>query len=89
MKYYIYISDTKVDMLFAQIPRKTLEGLAGELNINFGIFSTTLKQDAAEENRFSKLEVVRKYIEKHSVVGTIDSPSEYFAGEETMKWGSL
>ncbi len=34
LKSYKYISDTKVDMLYSQIPRGALEGIAVELNIN-------------------------------------------------------
>jgi hypothetical protein len=29
MKYYLYISDPKADMIFAQLPGATLEGLEG------------------------------------------------------------
>jgi hypothetical protein len=87
MKYYLYISDTKVDMIFAQISNAMLEGLAGELKINLGVLSASFKQESPQETRFSKLEVVRKYLEKHAEVGTTDKPGEYFAGVSPMRWG--
>lgn len=62
MKHYIYISDTKVDMIFAQIPKAMLEGLAGELKINLGVLSASFKQEASQETRFSKLEVLEKAV---------------------------
>ena len=31
VKYYLYVSDAKVDMLYAQIPPSLLDGLSAEL----------------------------------------------------------
>ena len=42
LKYYLYISDTKVDMLFPQIPGNILKKIGGELHINLGIFNVNL-----------------------------------------------
>ena len=44
VKYYLYISDTKVDMLFAQIPRNILKKISADLNINLGVISVSLKE---------------------------------------------
>ena len=89
LKYYIYASDSKVDMLFAQIPKELLSELAGELKVNLGVVSVSLKQDSPEETRYSKLAIVRQYIEKHAEVGTIDDPKDYFAATVIAKWGPL
>ena len=32
MKYYIYISDTKIDMLYPQIPKSLLKKVASNLS---------------------------------------------------------
>ena len=87
LDYYVYVSDAKVEMLFDQIPRSFLSGTAGELKVNLGIVTSTLKQDSAGNNRFTKLKTVRSYIEQHFDVGTIDQPGEYFAGTISMRWG--
>jgi len=89
MKFYTYISDTKVDMLYAQIPISVRNKVATELKIDLQVLSTTFKQDSAETTRFSKLKVVTEYVEKHEKVGTIDSPSFFFRGVLPMRWGKL
>jgi hypothetical protein len=87
MKYYIYISDTKVDMLFAQIPRNILKKISAELNINLGMVSVSLKEKQSEQTRFHKAKVVSNYINKHLDVGDIDHPKTYFKGTLPMRWG--
>ncbi len=89
LKYYIYVSDSKIDMLFGQIPEGLLSGLISELKINFGVVSASLSRDSPDAARFSKLSVVRRYIEKHAEVGTIDAPKEYFSATIGAKWGRL
>ena len=84
MKYYSYISNSKLDMLFPQIPRTFLEDIAGELSVNFGLLKATLKDKALTENRLSKLDAVVKYIEKNSTFGTVDQPDTYIRGVANM-----
>lgn len=87
MKYYIYVSDTKVDMLFAQIPTRLRDKVATELKIDLKVLSATFKEDPSEATRFSKLKVVVKYIEKYEQVGTVDAPENFFSGTLTLRWG--
>jgi hypothetical protein len=87
IKYYLYLSESKVDMLFPQIPRAFLSGLSGELKVSLGVVSTTLKQGADSETKFAKLSTVIRYLEEHHAVGTVDQPEEYFSGTMQMKWG--
>lgn len=86
MKYYLYISDTKVDMLYSQIPKNLRDQLSTELKINLKIISTKLSQKSREENRFSKLDIVTKYLEDHEEVGSIDLPGPYFSGVLPMSF---
>ncbi len=87
MKYYIYISDTKVDMLYAQIPAKLREKVATELKIDLKLISTTLTQNVPEVTRFSKLKVVDEFIRQNEKIGEIDKPESYFSGVLNMRWG--
>jgi hypothetical protein len=87
MKYYLYISNTKVDMLYPQIPSRLRENLATELKIDFKVLSTTFSEEPPEETTISKLKVVTEYIEKNEPVGTVDEPKSYFKGTLPMKWG--
>ena len=93
MKYYIYISDAKVDMLYPQIPKPILKKIASSLNINLKLFgaelSVGIKNDQADETRYTKVQIVSEYIEKHLDVGSIDAPSIYLKGKLTMKQGTL
>ncbi len=91
VKYYIYISDTKVDMLFAQIPQSQLSRLAVELEIDLQLFRTTLKEKERQDEatRYSKLEVVLNYLRKHHRIGAVESSYRYFAGELDMRWGEF
>src|SRR6266571_7764642 len=86
MKFYLYISDAKIDMLFAQIPFGFLEQIAGELKINVGVLSASVKRDPGELDRYKKAEAVSKYIDRNSHVGTLDSPEEYFRGQSIVRW---
>lgn len=88
MKYYIYISDAKVNMLFDNIPQDFLGSLSGELKINLGLISTTFKEKSSN-TIISKLHVVENYIEKHMSPGTVDKPNSYFKGKLPMRWGPL
>ncbi len=93
MKYYLYVSDAKVDMLYSQIDKSLLKKIAAELSVDLKLlgvgFGATIKQNQSEETRYSKLRLVVKYIEKHLNVGWVDAPATYFKGSLPMGWGLL
>src|SRR6266496_4413294 len=93
VKYYIYLSDAKLDMLYPQIPKSLLKRIASELNISLKLLGAELtagiKGTQSEETRYSKVRIVSKYIEEHLHLGTVDSPDAYFKGTLPMKWGLL
>lgn len=91
MKHYIYISDTKVDMLYEQINESLLNKFAGELSIDLkpgGVgIGGTIKPNPVKETRISKLRLVVKSLEEKKSVGWIDAPRNYFKGSLNMQWG--
>jgi len=92
MKTYVYVSDTKLDMYYGQIPQNFLKKIAPELGINLGFLNLSLKEkkddlQGQETTRFKKLGVVTNYIKQNFPVGSIDSPNEYFEGTISMRWG--
>jgi hypothetical protein len=89
IKYYVYVSDVKVDMLFSQIPKRFLDRLAGELKIDLKILSLSLKENPSDENRFTKIRVLEQYLDASSEIGTVDDPAPYFRGSLPMKWGTV
>jgi len=91
MKYYLYISDAKIDMLYPQIPKPILKRIASSLSIDLKLLGAEIyigaKSNSSDETRYTKVGIVSEYIEKHLDVGSIDAPSTYFRGTLPMKWG--
>jgi len=88
MKYYIYISDSKLDMLYAQIPRSFLSRIAAELTLKLPFFDASVKASSPDSSkRFSKLKAVENHILSHYNVGSPDENTEYFRGTLNMNWG--
>ncbi len=86
MKYYIYISDAKVDMLFPQVPHDIKQKIASEFGIDFKVFVAKRKVESeSEENRISRLEAVVSYIREYGNLGSVDEPDEYVAGTMPMR----
>jgi hypothetical protein len=88
-KYYVYISDTKIDMIYSQIPQRKLEEISGELKIDLKLFSATVKKSSGTQNRYTKVDIVSHYLLKHAKVGSINEPQTYFTGTIPMRWGLL
>jgi len=88
MKYYIYISDAKIDMLYPQIPHDQKTSFAKELKIDLKLISASIKEEKEfKETKYSKAELVTKYIQNNCQVGTVDKPKEYIYNVLEMKWG--
>jgi hypothetical protein len=91
LRYYLYISDAKLDMLFEQIDRRLLKHISMELKVDLKLSSVTLhKAEDPAPARTAKLRVVERFIDDHQDVGTCESPGrEYFRGQLNMQWGWL
>ncbi|MET8826974.1 SAVMC3_10250 family protein [Streptomyces sp. NPDC004610] len=89
VRYYLYISDAKVDMLLAQIDpafggRRTTE--AG-MSVKFLSFRRSV--EAAVPDRVARLERVLAHLREHEPMGTADQPGPYFSDSLPMQWGPL
>lgn len=91
LRYYLYISDTKLDMLFEQIPQNALKRISAEVKVDLKLASVTLRQaDPPDPTRAAKLKIVERFVDSHHHVGTIHEPgNEYFRGRMDMQWGWL
>jgi hypothetical protein len=88
MKYYIYISDTKVDMLLPQVPHDVKKKVATEFGIDLKLLTAKHKtEEESDENRISRLEAVVKFIKEYGNVGTVDKPDQYIEDTLPMRWG--
>jgi hypothetical protein len=91
LRHFIYISDTKLDMLFEQIDPALRRRISAEVKVDLKLASLTLRQtDSQPAARIAKLRMVERYIDTHHQVGTIPAPGhEYFRGSMPMQWGWL
>ena len=88
MKYYVYISDAKVDMLLAQIPHDAKQRFATEFKFDLKLLSASRKTETeAEDNRYTRLDAVVTFIREYGNLGTVDEPNEYVEGSLDMRWG--
>ncbi len=89
LKYYLYVSDTKVDMLFSQIPLNLAERISTEFKRDLKRVSLSLKPETNAETRYSKLKVVIEYLRRNELLGTVSSPGSYFSGQLPMAFTVL
>jgi len=87
VKYYTYISDTKVDMLYAQIPKGIRSKIAAGLKIDLQLLELSFSEKPTQETRYSKLDVVTDYIRRNLDMGSVDQPEAYFQERLPMSWG--
>ena len=88
MKYYLYISDAKVDMLFPQVPHEIKSKVASEYKFDIKLFSASRKTETeGEDNRIARLESVVDFIQQYGKLGTVDHPDDFIADTLSMRWG--
>jgi Family of unknown function (DUF7019) len=90
LKYFVYVSQTKVDMLFQQIPAKFLDGKKAEVGVDFGIVSAKIDGVMSGEEAkslYRRALAVCDYLENQDQIGTLDSPKKYIAGDLLLKYG--
>lgn len=91
LRYYLYVSDAKLNMLFEQIDRRLLKHISMEVKVDLKLASVTLgKAEDLAPARMAKLRIVERFINDHHDVGTCENPGrEYFRGNLNMQWGWL
>jgi hypothetical protein len=86
-RYYVYVSDAKLDMLHGQIPRKLRDRIAKDLKLDLKLVSLSLTEVPTQENRYSKVAVVEDYLERDGGVGSVGAPGRYIRDTLDMTWG--
>jgi hypothetical protein len=87
-RYYIYVSDAKVDMLLPQLNPSFRRKRTVEWNLNLKMFGAKRGTETTlGDNRISRLEAVVKYLEDHGDLGSVDRPGQFFRGSLPMRWG--
>jgi len=85
MKYYLYISDAKVDMLYPQVPHQLKKKIATQFGFDVKILSASRRSETEpEENRITRLETVEQFIREFGRLGSLQRPDDYFEGVMSM-----
>lgn len=88
IKYYLYRSDAKLQMLFPQIARRDDRKEAIEWKVTLGVASVSAKVETQRNvDEDDMLEAVVKSLEKAGDVGTVNDPKSYIKGTMPMRWG--
>jgi hypothetical protein len=88
LRYYLYISDAKVEMMLPQIDPGF--DRVSESEIGFDVKVASAKRKVGTTfNRVARLERVVRYLDDFADVGTVDEPGQYFRGRMPMRWGSV
>jgi hypothetical protein len=88
-RYYLYISDVKVDMLLSQIDPKWARKRVTELNLGLKAVGARHTVENAGPDRFARLERVLRYLASHGDLGSVDEPGPYVRGVLPMQWGPV
>jgi hypothetical protein len=86
-KHFLYLSPTKIDALFYQMDQGLLRSITKKLTIDLKIVKAELSSGERNETLYARLKVALSYLERQSLIGSIDQPGRYFAGSLLMAWG--
>lgn len=79
-RYYVYVSNAKVDMLLSQIDSGFNHQRESEISMNVKVAAGKRKVVRQAPDRFAKLERVVEHLREHADIGTFDEPGQFFAG---------
>ncbi|MEW2528319.1 SAVMC3_10250 family protein [Streptomyces sp. NPDC047071] len=81
MRYYIYLSTAKVDMLYEQIPPKLARRLAVEATVDLKVLSLAVQSPRGDTSTYDRLDLVEAYLEREFDVSWMSEPSAWFRGD--------
>jgi hypothetical protein len=88
LKYYLYVSEVKLDMLYSQVASSAKEKKSVEWGLDLKALKGTRKFESEDQpDRDDKLKAVIQALEHSQIVGTVDEPKEYVKGTLPMRWG--
>lgn len=89
LRYLVYLSETKIDMLLDQIPDRVRRELAIELKVDLKLLSWKMARESAElpgKTRISKMALVERHLEENHMVGGPTATRGYFRAQADMDW---
>lgn len=90
MKYYVYLSDSKIEMLYNQIDHSTDEVREASIGFDVKVLKGELKSGRKlSTSKYKQLESVISELQSSDLVGNIWSGKPYISATLTMIWASF
>src|SRR5579872_1598996 len=81
-RYYIYISDSKIEMLLPQVPQSFQEKIAAEIGFNTGLLNGKLKAERTTlDSRIARLKVIERHLLANEKIGSQEKRTSWIQGE--------
>jgi hypothetical protein len=90
LEFFIYTSQAKVEMLYAQASARRRVGLETELKANLGVAEAVVKgssNDQVDAELYEKIHVIEKHLRRVGDVGTVQNPRRFIEGEMHARFG--
>lgn len=96
MKYYLYISEKKINMLFSQLPKSFTRKITDEIKFRASIFRASVEARIGEKTNpqfsnftelLSRLKSIERFLHDEDLIGDVDQPKSYIEGIHHMHWG--
>jgi hypothetical protein len=81
VRYYLYVSEAKLDMLFDQIPQTVVPRLVSEAKVDLKIVGVSVRRAGGELNRYNRLDIVEEYLAREYDIGWMSESSFWFRGD--------
>ncbi|GLF93100.1 DUF7019 family protein [Streptomyces yaizuensis] len=81
MRYYLYLSGAKLDMLYGQIPAGLMRRLAVEAQLDLKVLKVVLQSPRGELSDYDRLALVESYLDREFDVSWMTGPSSWFRGD--------
>lgn len=85
--YYVYVSDSKIDMLLPQIDPGFGAKRKAELGVSLKVLTAKRTVETPANDRIARLETVVRHLRDHGDLGSVDEPGQFFWGLLPMRWG--
>lgn len=89
LKYYVYLSESKINMLYSQIPPSIRNKIKADVKINLQLAEVSFSKKQFPDTLYTELQIILDYLEKQNSIGSIVEPLEYFKGQLRMGWAQI
>jgi hypothetical protein len=86
-KYYLYVSDAKIDMLLSQINPEASHKRGTELGVDLKVLKAKRVSEPSAGDSLARLELVVRHLLDYGDVGSVEEPGQFFWGLLPMRWG--